>query len=53
MSECKHKTNYYVEYDAPVLLNPDGSVKSVTYRCSKCNELIYREKPWEDFKVFD
>lgn len=51
MSGCEHETNYYVEDDAPVVFSPDDSVKYVTYRCTKCKQRIYREKPWEKWKL--
>ncbi|KKN77593.1 hypothetical protein LCGC14_0358680 [marine sediment metagenome] len=51
MSECKHTTNYYVEPDAPIVLWPDGAVKHVTYRCLKCKRQIYKEHPWENWKL--
>ena len=52
MEECKHTTNMYVEKDAPIALWPDGSVRYLTYRCSKCKERIYKEHPWDaEWKV--
>ncbi len=47
MNKCNHSTNYYVEKDAPVVLNLDGSVKCVTYRCLKCSGAIYKEHSWD------
>ncbi len=51
MEECKHTTNLYIEKDAPISIWPDGAVKLMTYRCCKCKEQIYREQPWENWKL--
>lgn len=48
---CEHETSYYVEMDAPIILQSNGSVEYVTYRCFKCQKQIYREKPWERWRV--
>lgn len=50
MSKCEHKTNYYVEDDAPIVLQPGGFVKYITYRCYKCKKMIYKDHPWENWK---
>ena len=48
---CEHETNYYVEEDAPIVLARNGRVRYVTYRCFKCGKQIYKENPWEEFKL--
>ncbi len=50
MAECEHETNYYVEKDAPILMSGSSCVR-VTYRCLKCGRQIYKDHPWEKWKM--